>query len=88
VDGGGFVSYAPPLCSGTVAVSGAGINSTIEEVLASPKPDYVDDQVDNGSIIDWACVLDQRVEYLGPRMQVTQLILFWGDPIIIRQINQ
>jgi hypothetical protein len=47
------------------------------------------DALTNNNFIDWACVLEQDVVYLGTsefpgKMQVEQTILFWGDIQIIR----
>jgi len=83
---GGIVSFVPGLCTGTVVPIGGGW--TISEVLtASPPPGYVD-VVPGNIYADWACILEQDVDYLGPllnpQMQVRQVILFWGDLLIIR----
>ncbi len=83
---GGIVSFVPGLCTGTVVPIGGGW--TISEVLtATPPPGYVD-VVPGNIYADWACILEQDVDYLGPllnpQMQVRQVILFWGDLLIIR----
>lgn len=58
---------------------------TIVEVLTAPASIGVTDVVDGGAL-EWACVLEDRVDYVGDdRMQVRQRILFWGDPLIVRQ---
>jgi hypothetical protein len=90
-DGYGRTSdvFKPDLCYGTV--SGTGDFRTIKEVLARQAGvDDSNDAIPGNGYIDWACVLEQRVEYLGTdafpgMMQVGQTILFWGDIQIIRQ---
>ena len=80
---GGLVAYTPvPFCTGTVG--GTADNPTIEEVLTGTTrpPGYVD-VIPETPIVDWACILEQTVEHMGPlsdpQMQVTQRVLFWGD---------
>jgi hypothetical protein len=83
---GGTVAYQPDLCTGTVG--GTATNPTILEVLTAAPPAGFVDQVPGNGYRDWACILEQNVEYLGPlvspQMQVSQTILFWGDPAFSR----
>jgi hypothetical protein len=88
---GGSVPFTPERCIGTVVADPNG-NLTIAEVLQGtlyigmePLTDANDAVPGNGSI-DWACILDNAQDYLGPpeegaeeQMQVKQTILFWGD---------
>jgi len=58
---------------------------TIVEVFTDPGSIGVEDVVEGGAL-EWACVLESDVDYIGnSQMQVRQRILFWGDPIVIRQ---
>ena len=79
---GGVVDYLPKLCTGTVG--GTEPNLTIEEVLTDTPPAGFVDVVAGNGFKDWACILKQKVEYLGPSMQISQTILVWGDPAAIR----
>jgi hypothetical protein len=89
-DGTGRTSlpFEPDLCYGTV--EGTGDNRTIPAVLAGTAGvTDANDALTNNNFIDWACVLEQDVVYLGTsefpgKMQVEQTILFWGDIQIIR----
>jgi hypothetical protein len=71
--------FTPRRCLGTVVID-KNWTRTIQEVLgATPRPDWVVDQV-TGDIVDWACVLDHEEVYIGDdEMQTAQTILFWGD---------
>lgn len=89
-DGYGRTSgvFKPDLCYGKV--TGAGDARIIPAVLENGLGGTVTDAILGNGYIDWACVLEQHVEYLGtdafPGMiQVEQTILFWGDIQIIRQ---
>ncbi len=78
---GSLVPFTPERCTGTVVLDRNG-KRTIREVLLGTLPAVVD-QVPETSAVDWACILDNEQEYLGPvagpKMQVFQTILFWGD---------
>jgi hypothetical protein len=94
-----YVSFPIPRCRGTLKEDANG-NPTIEEVLNLPTPHW--DPLDPtksidvipGGKIEWACVLEQEEDYWdkstagAEQMRVRQKILFWGDPIIIRQAGQ
>ena len=84
---GSTADFLPKLCIGTVV--GTGDLRTIDEVLKGTLPGVTPngalDQVRDNGAIDWGCVLEHHVEYLGTSsMQVRQTILFWGDIQIIR----
>lgn len=53
-----------------------------------PVAGKVQDAIPGNGVMDWACILEQTVEYRGtlavPLMQVTERDLFWGDFSIIR----
>lgn len=58
---------------------------TIVEVLTDPESIGVTDVVPGTPSLEWACVLEHQVDYVGgSQMQVRQRILFWGDPVITR----
>jgi hypothetical protein len=74
--------FVPQRCTGTVVLDRNG-ERTIREVLDGGTVGY--DHVPGG-YKDWACILDNKIEYLGGnQMQVRQTILFWGDIEIKRQ---
>lgn len=59
---------------------------TIEEVLQYPDDGIGVTDVVPGGPLEWACVLEDSVDYVGDgQMQVRQRILFWGDPLLVRQ---
>lgn len=85
---GSYAPYAPTLCTGTVV--GLNAHPTIKEVLETVKPAGYVDVVPATAAADWACILDQTVtDAPEPApvgwIQVYQRILFWGDPLIVRQ---
>jgi hypothetical protein len=80
-----------PLCRGTIVYDGSGTPS-IEEVLDGSGALGDIDHVSGDSYIQWACILDDEERYVGDgveetsmQIQVRQRILFFGDPVIIRQ---
>lgn len=85
---GSYAPFVPTLCTGTVV--GLDGHPTIKEVLETVKPAGYEDVVPSTAAADWACILDQKV-YDAPDpapdgwIQVYQRILFWGDPLIVRQ---
>lgn len=81
---GSYVTYEPKLCTGTVV--GLDGNPTIKEVLETTKPAGYVDVIPGTTEADWACILDEVVKSAGTGyIQVYQRILFWGDPLIVRQ---
>ena len=79
---GVLVNFTPQRCIGTVVPDRNG-EPTIAEVLSVPG--FVPDIVPGTPQKDWACVLNNGQEYVGPgQMQVRQTILFWGDIIFKR----
>ena len=85
---GSYAPFVPTLCTGTVV--GLDANPTIKEVLETVKPAGYVDVVPATAAADWACILDQKViDASDPAptgwVQVYQRILFWGDPLIVRQ---
>jgi len=77
-----------PLCKGTLVYDGNGTPS-IQEVFDGT----LDVDVDGNELnhVQWACILEDEEKYIGDgitdgmEMQVRQRILFFGDPVIIRQ---
>jgi len=62
---------------------------TIVEVFDYPADGIGVEDVVPGGALEWACVLESDVDYVGSdQMQVRQRVLFWGDPIVIRQREQ
>jgi hypothetical protein len=98
---GGTVDFAMPRCAGTldldanddgVRFDGVSPDPTIDEVLSNPGvlADFFNvdtiDQVLSTDHMEWACILEDEEDYVGDDlMRVRQKILFWGDPILIRQ---
>ncbi|TFG86846.1 MAG: hypothetical protein E4H19_04290 [Chromatiales bacterium] len=79
---GVLVSFTPQRCIGTVVPDRNG-EPTIAEVLSVPG--FVPDIVPGTPQKDWACVLNNTQEYVGPGlMQVRQKLAFWGDIIFKR----
>jgi hypothetical protein len=95
----GYFDFDMPLCTGTLVIDanadgfrtadGRSPDPTIVEVLTDPTSIGAEDLVLSTSAIEWACVLEDEEDYVGTDaigewMQVRQRVLFWGDPIIIR----
>lgn len=97
----GYRDFVMPLCTGTLVPDanddgfrtddGGSPDPTIVEVLTNPETIGAFDVVLDTTSIEWACVLEDEEDYVGMDefgdmwMQVRQRVLFWGDPIIIRQ---
>lgn len=88
LDGGGLSPpFYPQRCEGTVVLDDDG-NETILEVFQWINGDLtadaswvhkIDDQT-NSTPLDWACILDTNIEYVGSGLQRrSETILFWGD---------
>ena len=78
-------NFTPERCDGTIDDDSNG-NRIMTEVLNNPGAyDLIDvpDQIYPDDKVEYACVLDNAEEYLGPagdqKMQVCQTMLFWGD---------
>ena len=76
-------------------IDGVSPDPTIVEVLTDPAaladPPATTIDVIPGGFMEWACILEDEEVYVGKdasgdmKIQVRQRILFWGDPIGVRQ---